>query len=327
MKPRSAIGLRHFRTFLEITRHDNLVKASEALNIAHSAVYRTLQELEYEFGTPLIERGHKSIVLTTAGKTLRDRATGALASFADAILAVRSAKMKQDELRVGTSPTAAGLLLPTAVARMLGETGLVRVQICSGNFRTLAAELRMGDLDMIVGRLPSHDMTGLFFEKLYEEEIVAVCRAGHPLAVSQPLALDSFGQFPLIVPPRDYPLRSSVEDYFRAEGVDPPTCIESTSDIFSRAYVARFDAVWFAPPGAIALDLEAGLMAKLPLHSNLFVRPVGVTTCDTHRVRQCGKLFVRILAEVSADLNRQRRPNSRAAANARADGPPRSIAE
>jgi LysR family pca operon transcriptional activator len=309
MKPRSLIGLRHLRAFVEIARHDNLMKASEALNIAHSAVYRTLQELEHEFDVPLIERGHKTIVLTTAGKVLHDRAAEVLSSFAGAIRAVEKAKMKQEVLRVGTSPTAAGFLLPAAVARMLRETGLVRVQIISGEFKNLVTALRTGDLDMIVGRLNPHDMADLSFDKLYEEEILAVCRPGHPLAERQQIKLEWLGKYPLIVPPRDHPLRACVDDYFRTEGADLPSFIESTSDIFSRSYVIKYDAIWFVPPGAIDLDMAAGLLAKMSLHSNLFRRPVGVTTCARKREQQSTKLFARILTEVSADLDLARDVN------------------
>jgi LysR family pca operon transcriptional activator len=302
MKPRSPIGLRHLRAFVEIARHDNLMKASKALNIAHSAVYRTLQELESEFDVPLIERGHKTTVLTAAGKVLSDRAAEVLSSFANAIRAVERTKTKQEVLRVGTSPTAAGFLIPAAVARMLRETGLVHVQILSGEFKALVTALRTGELDMIVGRLNPHDTADLSFDKLYEEEILAVCRPGHPLADEPRLLLDWLGKYPLIVPPRNHPLRTCVDDYFRTEGRDLPSFIESTSDIFSRSYVAKYDAIWFVPPGAIDLDLQAGLLARLPLHSNLFRRPVGVTTYAGQREQQSARLFARILAEVSADL-------------------------
>jgi LysR family pca operon transcriptional activator len=303
MKARSLIGLRHLRIFLEITQHDNLVKASKALNIAHSAVYRTLQELELQFGMPLIERGHKSVVLTAAGEILRVRAAEVLASFTNAMDAVQSAKLKQEILRIGTLPAAAGFLLPAAVARMQCEAGSVRVRICSGSFKNLVAALRTGDLDMVVGRLTGHDVPGLSFEKLYEEETVAVCRTGHPLAGKREISLDRFGQFPLIVPPCDHVLRISVEDYFRAEGVALPPCIESTSDTFSRSFVVKSDAIWFAPPGAVALELEMGLLARLPPGEGLPLRPVGVTTCVGYRMRQCSKLFVRFLTEASAELN------------------------
>jgi LysR family pca operon transcriptional activator len=313
MKPRSPIGLRHLRAFVEIACQDNLMKASKALNLAHSAVYRTLQELEHEFDVPLIERGHKSVVLTTAGKVLRDRAAEVLASFADAMRAVQNTKMRQEVLRVGTSPTCAGLLLPAAVARMLRETGLVRVQIISGEFKTLVTALRTGELDMIVGRLNHHDMADLSFDKLYEEEVLAVCRPGHPLTDKPQLSLDRLGQFPLIVPPRDHPLRACVDDYFLAEGADLPSFIESTSDVFSRSYVVKYDAIWFVPPGAIELDLESGLLATLAVHSNLFRRPVGVTTYARHRGQQSARLFARILAEMSAEFDLARGANQRAA--------------
>ncbi|MDQ2081141.1 LysR substrate-binding domain-containing protein [Xanthobacteraceae bacterium Astr-EGSB] len=302
MKARSLIGLRHLRTFLEITQHDNLVKASKALNIAHSAVYRTLQELELQFGMPLIERGHKSVVLTAAGEILRVRAAEVLASFTNAMDAVQSTKMKQEILRIGTLPAAAGLLLPAAVARMQREASMVRVRICSGSFKNLVAALRMGDLDMIVGRLAGHDAPGLSFEKLYEEETVAVCRTGHPFTSEREISLDCFEQFPLIVPPCDHVLRISVEDYFRAEGLALPACIESTSDTFSRSFVVKSDAIWFAPPGAVALELELGLLAKLQIGEGLPLRPVGVTTCVGSRMRPCSKLFVRFLTEASAEL-------------------------
>ena len=74
------------------------------------------------------------------------------------------------------------------------------------------------------------------------------------------------------------------------------------ANFFSRSYVIKYDAIWFVPPGAIELDLEAGLLIRLELHSNLFRRPVGVTTCARRHEQQSAKLFARILTEVSAEL-------------------------
>ena len=46
----------------------------------------------------------------------------------------------------------------------------------------LLEQLRLGELDLVVGRLAAPEkMTGFFFEHLYSEQVLFVVRAGHPL--------------------------------------------------------------------------------------------------------------------------------------------------
>ena len=73
-------------------------------------------------------------------------------------------------------------IMPRAIALFLKEKTGARIKIVTGENAVLLEQLRVGDLDLVVGRLAAPDkMTGFSFEHLYSEQVVFAVRAGHPL--------------------------------------------------------------------------------------------------------------------------------------------------
>ena len=56
--------------FLSVAQLGSIRRAAQALHIAPSAVSRTIQQLERDFGTPLFERARQRLKLTSAGEIL-----------------------------------------------------------------------------------------------------------------------------------------------------------------------------------------------------------------------------------------------------------------
>ena len=92
-----------------------------------------------------------------------------------------------DSIRVGILPTAATRLFPRVALRFRERHPETLLKIETGPHSYLLRLLRDGEIDLMIGRMPvAGEMAGLAFEHLYEEEIVLVARAGHPMAL-QPL--------------------------------------------------------------------------------------------------------------------------------------------
>ena len=57
--------------FLEVAAQKNFTRAAAKLHLAQAALSEQIRKLETELGTPLIQRGRRESILTTAGETLR----------------------------------------------------------------------------------------------------------------------------------------------------------------------------------------------------------------------------------------------------------------
>ena len=86
-------------------------------------------------------------------------------------------------IRIGALPTVSARIMPAAMRLFLKEDTGAAIKIVTGENAVLLEQLRIGALDLVVGRLAAPEkMTGFFFEHLYSEQVLFVVRAGHPAA-------------------------------------------------------------------------------------------------------------------------------------------------
>jgi len=84
-----SIPLSGLQTFLAIVQHGSLRAASQALNLKPPAVTQRLKALEAELGVVLFIRNTRSLVLTDAGRALRDRAADPMDSLAETVRSIK----------------------------------------------------------------------------------------------------------------------------------------------------------------------------------------------------------------------------------------------
>ena len=83
---------------------------------------------------------------------------------------------------VGALAGVAAQFMPRAV-KEFRESHATNVRIITAANAVMLHQLRVGELDLVVGRLARPDeMQGLSFTYLYSEPLVFVVRPGHPLA-------------------------------------------------------------------------------------------------------------------------------------------------
>lgn len=277
------IKFRHLQTFLEVARQRSVGKAADALAITQPAVTRTVRELEDILGVPLFEREGRGIRISHFGEIFLKHAGESLAAVQRGMDSVAQAlKSEGPPVRIGTLPTASATFMPGAVAQFLASGTGSQVTIASGENRALLGSLRLGELDLVVGRLAAPEvMTGLFFEPLYTEEVVLVVRASHPLLARRNFTLNALANFVVLMPPSGAVIRPFVDRLFLTNGIpELPRTIETVSDSFGRAFVARNDAVWIISRGVVADELSSGRLVALDIDTSETRGAVGLTTRD-----------------------------------------------
>ncbi|WP_018350401.1 LysR family transcriptional regulator [Longispora albida] len=79
------IELRHLRAFLAIAEEDNVTRAAARLHLSQPALSRILRQLEDHLGARLADRSTHHFVLTTEGRTFRDKALAAVSAVESAL--------------------------------------------------------------------------------------------------------------------------------------------------------------------------------------------------------------------------------------------------
>ncbi|MGB3391607.1 MAG: LysR family transcriptional regulator, partial [Pseudaminobacter sp.] len=195
----SRVRFRHLQTFLEVARQKSVVKAAGILNVSQPAVTKTIRELEEALGVAVLERDGRGIRITRSGEIFIQHAGMAITALRQGIDSVANEGAASGPLiRIGALPTVSVRVMPLAMSFFLRENTGATLKIVTGENAVLLEQLRVGDLDLVVGRLAAPEkMAGFFFEHLYSEQVVFVVRAGHPLLSSGQNVFKRLSDYPV----------------------------------------------------------------------------------------------------------------------------------
>ncbi|WP_115668852.1 pca operon transcription factor PcaQ [Ciceribacter selenitireducens] len=275
------IKFRHLQTFLEVARQRSVGKAADALAITQPAVTRTMREIEDILGVSLLEKDGRGIRVSHFGEVFLKHAGESLAAVQRGMDSLAQAlKSEGPPVRIGTLPTASATIMPDAVAEFLAIGTGSQVTIVSGENRVLLNSLRLGELDLVVGRLAAPEyMTGLTFEPLYSEEVAIIVSPNHPLLARRNFTLGALANYTVLMPTKNSVIRPFVDRLLLTNGIpDLPNTVETVSDSFGRAFVTRHNAIWFISRGVVADELQSGRLAELEIDMGETRGAVGLTT-------------------------------------------------
>lgn len=275
------ITYRHLQCFIEIVRQNSVTRAADVLALTQPAVSKKLKELEDMLDVRLMERNKKGIELTQFGEVFLKYAGASLSALREGTDSIIQAQMKGSmHISVGVLPTVAAHIMPSAVLKFRTSGMDVTLNLISGPNSLLLAQLRVGELDLVVGRLAEPKlMTGLSFQHLYSEIVTFVVRPGHPLLNHSSFNIQDIRNYNVVFPTKDSIIATSAERFLISQGVGMlPDQIETISVSFGKEYVRQSDAIWVISRGVVAREIEEGALAELPIDTKETLGPVGLTT-------------------------------------------------
>ena len=196
------LKLRHFSLVVAIDESGSLRKAANMLKITQAAASSLLAELEFVLGAPLFSRSRSGTRPTNVGSILIERARPILSNIRAATEELQQAKGgASGDVYVGMLPVAALTIVPVAVRITREHKPNVRIHLIEGTTRQLLDALVRGDLDLIIGRVPQSQISGLIRkEYLLNEPNELVCRVGHPLTRKKKITLTDLANAEWILP-------------------------------------------------------------------------------------------------------------------------------
>ncbi|WP_208991300.1 pca operon transcription factor PcaQ [Pseudovibrio sp. Tun.PSC04-5.I4] len=296
------LKLRHLEAFVEVSRQNSVSRAADVLHLTQPAVTRTIRELEEICGQPLIEKDGRGIRITHYGEVFLKHAGTSLAAARNGINALTQLNHSDGPMvRVGALPTVAASLIPQAVKSFL-DTGMRnRLHIVTGENHVLLDQLRNGELDLVMGRLPApENMQGLVFEPHYRERVVFAVDKDHPLAAKSQISVNELNAFPLLLPSATSIIRPFVDRLFIEQGIpEPDQAIETVSDSFGRAFTGKYSAVWIISRGVIAREIDSGQFVELPIDTRATLGSVGLNMRAGDVLDSAAQCFADILKNLS----------------------------
>jgi len=307
---RSNIKLRHLQLVVALDEFRHLGRTAEFLSVTQPAVSKMLSEVENMLGLVLFERSTRGSVPTASGRAIVRFARSVLAEYErtrEEIASVESGAAGRT--RVGSMVVALPTLLGRAVQYLKQRSAQATVLVEEGDLTRLLPKLRLGELDVFVGRLePGYAAPDLVTEPLFNEPMVAVVAAGHALADKARPTWDDLARLPCVLPPPWASLRVKLEQQFHRHGLQPPTDLVETASYLALAtfvqgrggagFLARSVARHFEDQGTLRI-LKLAVPVELPPVGLITVRARPLTT-TTEQLMECLRQSAREVEGVSA---------------------------
>jgi DNA-binding transcriptional LysR family regulator len=222
----NAIDVRRLRYFVAVADELHFGRAAVKLAVTQPALSQQISALEATLGVQLLVRDRRSVALTKAGETFRDRSREILVQL-DALVEDTRAIALQNQQRVTVAMveyTDLLFIVPalTEMQRLYPGIKISRKEMVSSQqVRALIA----GQIDVGVGVLLSNEDTviGIAARPLIEGRWLLAAPRRHRLAHAGQVRLSDLKDEPLIIFARSVnaPLYDQVVDRFRKEKVEP----------------------------------------------------------------------------------------------------------
>lgn len=288
---------------VETARQRNLSRAAEALHVTQPALTARLHALETELGTSLFTRGRRGMSLTDAGRAFLPYAERALAAVDEgASMLAELSRGGTGQLILGAAPAISAYVLPPLLLRFTRRHPKVGLSVRTGHSEQILEMALRREIDLgLVRELQHPDIES---RKLYDDELVLVAHATHPLAEQGPLDVSALSDVRLILFDRTSSYYDLTNAYFRAAGVSPSGVMELDNIDAAKQMVGQGLGVALLPHTAVAGELASGRLRAITIRGAQPIRRpiVAIRRSDVGHVAGPTAAFLEILAGVGEIL-------------------------
>jgi LysR family hydrogen peroxide-inducible transcriptional activator len=211
------MDLRQLAALVAVADTGTFSAAAARLHTVQSNVSTHVARLERELGAVLVDRSagrlteEGAVVVARARRVQNelDALTADVASVGDEVAG---------RVRMGVIGTTGRWLVPPLLGAVTTRYPRVRMAVLEGNTTTLLPQLLAGALDLVVVNLPVDD-PDVATDGLFEEDLVLVSPAGHPLAHRDSVDVADLADHDLLLPPPGISIRVELDRAAGAAGV------------------------------------------------------------------------------------------------------------
>ncbi len=244
--------LDQLRHFVKVAELGNFTRAAESLGLSQPALSRSIARLEEELGQPVLERQTRVTVLSDSGRLLLERARRILSLVEDAKAEIRD-DGRSGRVRVAAIPTIAPFLLPRFLGTFSQDYPEAVVVVHEDATAGLLKKLADGEVDVAVLARPVKTKQ-LRFEDLFEEELLLVMSADHPLSARKRPRMADIESLPFVLLGEAHCLTENILGFCRKSAIHPVS-VERTSQLATvQELVALNHGVSMVPAMARVLD-------------------------------------------------------------------------
>ena len=276
----SILNGRRLAVVASLAEKRNMPAVAREFGITQPAISAALKDLESGLGVPLFERSARGLTPTLAGEIVAFYFKRVLAELRHIVPDIAASEgTLQGSVNVGALPLGRTQVLPLAIASLLTKHPRLHVATVESPYDALAASLRSGDIDFILGALRSgSEAKDLQQEALFEDRISIITRAGHPLTRVARIDFDALRRATWVLSRQGAPSRELLERFFSAARQAPPTPAVETGDLaVLRGLLLESDMVTAISAHQLRYEIRDKSLAVLDFPLEQTRRDIGIT--------------------------------------------------
>jgi DNA-binding transcriptional LysR family regulator len=216
------MNVRQLTCFVAVVEEGSFTRAARRVGISQPSLSEQVRALEDDVGGAVLERHHRGVSLTPAGRALLPEARAAVRAVDRGRRAARSAlALESGDLEIATVLSMAVGLLPRYIRLWHERHPDVGVRLQEFRHRALLEEaVEQGVADFAIGPFPLRTWDGLL-EPVSWEEFVIVAPPDEPLAARKRVALTELADREWVLYHPDHGLAGILEEVCRRAGFSP----------------------------------------------------------------------------------------------------------
>lgn len=264
--------IRALMYFDELVRTNSMRQAAENLNVAPTAISRQIENLEYHFGAPLVERSARGVKLTAAGELLAARAGRTLRELDHVGQLIEDLKGLQ---RGKVSIYANGATVANLVAPALAEFSLkypkLRFEVTITSARQAIEAVNSAEADIAV-TLFAPPMSGTKVRLRSEIAYDLITSPKHAAATRQEIQLKELVDYALALPDQSFGFRQAFDALLEREGLALEPVFVTSSLEMLKELVLSGAATTLLPALTVRREIEAGQLCAIPFGGKAGIR-------------------------------------------------------
>lgn len=293
------------QVFLKVVEKKSFSKAAKALFLTQPAVSFQIQMLEEHYGTRLLDRLSRNMIMTEAGELLYKYATEIDAmqnSLEDNMRALTTSTIGR--LKIGASNTIGDNIIPYILGSFKKRHPKVNLILEVGNSDEIEMAVHDTSLDvgMVEGPSIGKDLESVPY---VQDELVVVTAPGHPWTLTEEISLFDLDAYPFISRERGSGTRAEIEQHLKTAGF-PINNLDNFMHLGTTTAIktALQDGHSFSilSKWAIQDELKDGRLAVVALKETKFVRQFRIVTHKKKFHTQATEAFLDYIKKESPQI-------------------------
>ncbi|MCR8644379.1 LysR family transcriptional regulator [Paenibacillus sp. N1-5-1-14] len=291
------MNISKLHTFLTLSDCLNFTEAAEQLYCSQPAVSMQIQSLEQDLGVPLFDRIGKKLYLTRQGELFKpyaEQIVNVLQSAREHIGQLEN--LSYGTLSFGASNFVGVYLLPAVLGDFSRTYPGIKINMNITSSRQLMNMLETNKVEFLIvsDQLPV-DETKFQTSNFYDDELVLIVQANHPLAKKKNCKPEDLLPEKIILKPKKSATRVYLEGKFKENGIEFQSEMEISNLEAIKQGVIHGLGISIVSKFSVEQEIKSGLIASVPIQGVTFHRGINYVFYKNKHLSPAAIAFIQML--------------------------------